>query len=430
MTTQAKTSSSEPQFAALIGIDWADQKHDVCLCEVDSDHFEYRVVEQTPEAIDEWVTQLRQRFSGRPVAVCLEQTRGALIYALMKYEFLVLYPINPAKLAKYRQAMTSSGAKDDPTDAHLLLDYLAHHREHLVAWKPDDACTRHIALLVEGRRAAIDLRTQLSNTLKSTLKGYFPQAIAWVGEELSTALACNLVIKWPTLEALQRARLETIRKFYYAHNCRRGDLIEQRLREIAQAKPLCTDSAIMQSAALLVVLLAKQLRQLLVSIKEYDKQLEILMAQHPDAPIFQNLPGAGAVMAPRLLSAFGTDRERITSAAEMQTLSGIAPVTKRSGKSCVVHRRWACPKFLRQTFHEFAAHSIPQSRWAKAYYDLQRSRGTRHHAAIRALAFKWIRVIYRCWKTKTRYDEDLYLDSLRKHQSPLLDYLPKCNQAA
>ena len=135
-------------------------------------------------------------------------------------------------------------------------------------------------------------------------------------------------------------------------------------------------------------------------------------------------------MAPRLLSAFGTDRERITSAAEMQTLSGIAPVTKRSGKSCVVHRRWACPKFLRQTFHEFAAHSIPQSRWAKAYYDLQRSRGTRHHAAIRALAFKWIRVIYRCWMTKTRYDEDLYLESLRKHQSPLLDYLPRCNQAA
>ena len=131
----------------------------------------------------------------------------------------------------------------------------------------------------------------MSNTLKLTLKSYFPQAIAWVGEELSTALACNLVIKWPTLEALQRARLETIRKFYYAHNCRRGDLIEQRLREIAQAKPLCTDSVIVQSAALLVVLLAKQLRQLLVSIKEYDKQLAALMAQHPDAPIFQNLPG-------------------------------------------------------------------------------------------------------------------------------------------
>jgi len=110
--------------------------------------------------------------------------------------------------------------------------------------------------------------------------------------------------------------------------------------------------------------------------------------------------------------------------------SGIAPVTKRSGKSCVVHRRWACPKFLRQTFHEFAAHSIPQCSWAKAYYDLQRDRGTRHHAAIRALAFKWIRVIYRCWKSKTRYDDSLYLDSLRKRQSPLLDYLPKCNQAA
>jgi transposase len=430
MMTHVKNASTEPQFAALIGIDWADQKHDVCLCEMDSDQSEYRVVVQTPEAIDEWVTQLRQRFGGRPVAVCLEQTRGALIYALMKYEFLVLYPINPAKLAKFRQAVTSSGAKDDPTDARLLLDYLTHHREHLVAWRPDDLCTRHIALLVEGRRAAIDLRTQLSNKLKSTLKTYFPQAVAWAGDDLTTAQACDWLIKWPSLEVLQRARRETVRKFYYGHHCRQGDLIEQRIREITVAKPLCTDQAIVQSSVLLVTMLARQLQQLLPAVKEYDEQLKTLMAQHADAPIFQNLPGAGPVMAPRLLSAFGTDRERITSAGEMQILSGIAPVTRRSGKTCVVHRRWACPKFLRQTFHEFAAHSIAQCSWAKAYYDLQRDRGKRHHAAIRALAFKWIRVIYCCWKSKTQYDESLYLDSLRKRQSPLLDYLPKCSHAA
>jgi transposase len=384
-------------------------------------------VQQTAEAIEEWVAQLRQRFEGRPVAICLEQTRGALIYALMKYEFLVLFPLNPAKLAKYRQAITSlSGAKDDPTDAQLLLDYLTHHREHLVAWKPDDARTRQIALLVEGRRAAIDLRTQLSNQLRSTLKTYFPQAVAWMGGDLTTALACDWLIKWPSLEGLQRARSATIRKFYYGHNCRRGDLIEQRLREIAAAKPLCTDAAIVQSAVLRVTLLARQLRPLLASIKEYDQQLATLMSQHPDAALFQSFDGAGAAMAPRLLSAFGSDRERIASAAEMQTLSGIAPVTKRSGKSCTIQRRWACPKFLRQTFHEFAAHSIPHSSWAKGYYDLQRSRGKGHHAAIRALAFKWIRVIYHCWKTRTAYNETLYVQSLRNHHSPLLDYLPDC----
>ena len=107
----------------------------------------------------------------------------------------------------------------------------------------------------------------------------------------------------------------------------------------------------------------------------------------------------------------------------MQNLSGIAPVTKRSGKQCVVQRRWACPKFLRQTFHEFAQHSIGQATWARAYYQLQRARGKGHHAAVRALAYKWIRVLFACWKTRTPYDESRYLEQLRRQQSPLLAYL-------
>ncbi len=116
------TPPQQEDFAALVGIDWSDEKHDICLMETGNRQIESAIVQQTPEAIDEWVAQLRARFHGRPVAICLEQSKGALIYALMKYDFLVLFPINPARLARYREAMTSSGAKDDPTDAHLLLD--------------------------------------------------------------------------------------------------------------------------------------------------------------------------------------------------------------------------------------------------------------------------------------------------------------------
>ena len=147
------------------------------------------------------------------------------------------------------------------------------------------------------------------------------------------------------------------------------------------------------------------------------------MAEHPDAEIFTRLPGAGDALAPRLLVAFGTDRQRIGSARAVQDYSGIAPVTKRSGKSTTVQRRFACPKFLRQTFHEFAGHSIASSPWAKAYYDLQRARGKKQHADVRALAFKWIRVLYRCWKTRTLYDEARYLETLRTKDSPILHYL-------
>jgi Transposase IS116/IS110/IS902 family len=124
-------------------------------------------------------------------------------------------------------------------------------------------------------------------------------------------------------------------------------------------------------------------------------------------------------MAPRLLAAFGSQRDRYCCAAELQTYSGIAPVTERSGKRKWVHFRWACPKFLRQSFHEWAGHSIAQSVWARAYYQQQRGRGSDHHAAVRALAFKWIRILFRCWRDRVAYDENKYLAALAKRGSPL-----------
>jgi hypothetical protein len=107
----------------------------------------------------------------------------------------------------------------------------------------------------------------------------------------------------------------------------------------------------------------------------------------------------------------------------MQSLSGVAPVTKRSGRSCVIHRRYACPKFLRQTFHEYAGHSLLKSLWARAFYRMQRDRGQSHHTAIRALAYKWIRILFRCWQERTPYDEITYFAALQRRSSPLLKYL-------
>jgi transposase len=130
-------------------------------------------------------------------------------------------------------------------------------------------------------------------------------------------------------------------------------------------------------------------------------------------------------MVPRLLAAFGSQRDRYQSAADLQTFSGIAPVTERSGKSKWVRVRWACPHFLRQTLHEWAAHSIGYCDWAGAYYQLQRDRGENHHAAVRALAFKWIRIAFRCWKDAVPYDDARYMESLRRLGSPLIAALAK-----
>jgi len=195
-------------------------------------------------------------------------------------------------------------------------------------------------------------------------------------------------------------------------------LIEQRLKQIRPAIPAIYDTVIQAAVAMVSVLVAliATLRQ---GIAALDRQIEQAALAHPDFAIFDSFPGAGPVLAPRLLAAFGSQRDRYQSAAEIQQFSGIAPVLVRSGKTAWVHYRWACPKFLRQTFQKWAGHSIGFCDWARAYYEQQRIRGAGHHAAVRALAFKWIRIAFRCWKDRVPYDDSRYLQSLRQRGSPL-----------
>ena len=123
-----------------------------------------------------------------------------------------------------------------------------------------------------------------------------------------------------------------------------------------------------------------------------------------------------------MLAAFGERRERFPDAAALQKFAGIAPVIERSGNKSWVHWRYSCSKFLRQTFVEWAAQTVPRSFWAKAFYDSCRARGARHQAALRALAFKWIRILHRCWVDRVPYDESRYLMALQKRSAPLLKH--------
>ena len=417
-------------FAAYVGIDWADETHAVCLASGQCERYEEFQLPQSANAIDDWATDLRARFGGRPVAVCLEQSRGALVYALMKYEFLVLFPVNPKQLASYREAISPSGAKDDPSDARLLCEFLSLYHTRLRAWQPDDVTTRTIALLAEARRKLVDDRTRLGNRLQQQLKQSFPLALELLdGRAVYTDWFLRLLLKYPTHKCLQRAAPRTLERMLPRLR-RREEGPDPRVALIRSAKALVTDPALILAGELEIQCLAAQILQLNSAIAEHERRLQKLMAEHPDAPLFSSLPGAGDVLAPRLLAAFGTDRNRHASAEEVQQYSGIAPVTKRSGKTRLVHRRLACPKFLRQTFHEFAGNSLKKSQWARAYYMMLRSRGKGHHASVRSLAFKWIRVIFRCWKDRVPYSESQYLDRLHKKNSPLLNHLPAPTTAA
>jgi transposase len=411
-------TQEQAEFGVYIGLDWADRTHVISLRSADSNKVERYELAHKPEALAEWVSDLQQRFPGQRVAVALEQSRGAVVHALMGYDFLVLYPVNPKTLAKYREAFSPSGAKDDPTDADLLLELVTLHRDKLRAWLPDDELTRTVTLLVEYRRHLVDEQTGLSNRLTDLLKLYFPQALAWTGE-LATVQACDFLEHWPTLAKVQQISPVKLRQFYTAHGCRKAQVIEQRLQEIKLAQPLTRDLAVITASVAMVQATTSQLRPVLAAIARMDKQIAKLFSQHADHDLFSSFPGAGPVFAPRLLAAMGADRGRFAAASEVQQLSGIAPVMERSGKSCWVHRRWACPKFLRQSFHEYAGQSIRWSVWARAFYDQQRQRGNGHHAAVRSLAYRWIRIIYRCWQMRVPYCEETYCRALVRRQSPL-----------
>lgn len=407
-------------FAATIGLDWADQKHDLWIHPADGSKAQHVRLEQTPEALHGWVAKLRERFGNCRVAIGIETSRGPVISALMAYDFIVLFPVNPKALKDYRAAFSVSGAKDDRTDAQLLEEFIRLHRDKLKALEPDTELTRTLAGLVENRRHLVDERTRIVNQLHGTLKTYYPLAQTLVGEEMNLPLAADFLACWPDLETLQRAEVKTLRAFFYKHNSRSADKMEERLAAVQKAKALTTDLAIIVPARLLVVALAGMLKPLHRSIARLEKQIKQAMDQHPDAAIFRSFPGAGPALAQRLLVAFGTNRDRFESAQEVAQFYGLAPVVIQSGNSKATLMRHRCPKFGRQTFHENAGCASKGESWARCYYEQQRRRhDDKHHQACRALAYKLIRIYFACWKTRRPYDADRYTQALEKHGSPL-----------
>jgi hypothetical protein len=408
-------------YDLLIGLDRSDKKADLCLIIVATGQRLHLIIDTSPEALWEWLAQLRQQYPNARVGLCLEQPAVHLISFLEAYEWITLHPINPITLQKYREAFVTSRAKDDTKDAEYLADLLLNHHTKLPVWAPEDSPTRTLQQLVFHRRAVVDERTALTNRLIALLKQYFPQALSLCGEDLWRPLATNFLLKWPSLQAVQKARPATLKTFYHLQGSRSQSLIEQRLALIVRAVPVTDETGIIDSFVMRVQLICQQLQLTQKAVTAFDRQMAQTYTTHPDHAIFASLPGAGPVLGARLLTTLGSQRERFAdSAAQLQRYTGIAPVTKRSGGSCYIHRRYLCPKFHKQSFHEYAKESILWSRWAAAYYLQQRRKGCPHHTAVRALAFKWQRIIWRCWQDRQPYDEAIYEASLKKHGSSIV----------
>jgi len=421
LNSQSAQSASE--FVAYIGLDWGDRNHAFALStDGQKQTSQTGTLVNSPESLHHWLEELAQRFGGHPVALAVETSRGPLIHLFGAYPWLMVFPIHPATSARYRSAFKPSGAKDDQPDALLLLELVRDHQDKLRCLQPSDSATRQLAALVELRRDLVDRRSQVVLQLTSLLKAYFPQALALLGHDLTSGLALAFLRRWPDPLALKLARPSSVEKLFYKHSVRSETLVAERLSSLQKLRPLTTDEAVLMPARLHLAALLDQLRDLAKHIDLIEKQSLSLFKDHPEAYLFRDLPGAGKALQPRLLVAFGEDRALYPEPSSLQKYGGLAPVIEKSGSRVWVHWRWQAPRFLRQTFIEWAGQTVIYSTWAREYYQAMKAKGKGHQVILRALAFKWIRVLWKCWQTRTAYQEARYLKQLRLRKSP---YAPK-----
>ena len=399
-----------------IGLDWGDKEH-AFAWQDQAGQSERGTIEHSAENLHGWLSNIGERFGGRPVALAIEASRGAVIHALLQYPWLTIYPINPLTSARYRTAFKPSGAKDDLPDAEVLLDLVRHHADKLHALDPQDPVTLKLAGLVEARRGIVDHRTAVINQLTSLLKTYYPQALKVAGD-LNSELAVEFLRRWPDLIRLKAAKPGVIKRFYYQHQVRSTELVAERLTLIAKALALTTDEARVSVAILQLAQLLDQLEVFQKHVSIFDAQIKTVFAAHPNAEFFRELPGAGPQLAPRLCVAFGTLTSLYPDPASLQKYAGLAPVREKSGNQIWTHWRWRAPAFLRQTFVEWAGQTVRYSQWAKVYYERMLKKGKKHAVILRALAFKWIRILWKCWQDRKAYNEARYLKQLIDRKSP------------
>jgi transposase len=415
MNTKNITPAAAP--AAWIGWDWADQHHDLFLESAEGKTETLRLGNR-PEELHAWLKALGDRFAQGTVVLCLEASRSALLPIFLEYSFLELYLINPKSMARFREVVRPSGSKSDQLDCKLACQLVKSHRELLHTFVAEDSLTQELAQMVRVRRDLVNQRTMTANQLKAVLKLYYPLALELLQDDTTTALAAHFVLKFPTLRAVQEAPLHQVRRFFRGQGCRLTEGLEERLAGIAAATGVSQQAHWNNPNSFMACSLAQMLKAVTTRVEEAEGQILILAQQHPNRALAQSAPGAAAVLEPRLMAVLGTHPEVCASAQQLAVRDGVAPRRVQSGNSCLISRRLAKPQFEHQTWIEFAKCSTLECPWAREFVEAKTKAGKSYYTAIRALAYKWIRILYACWKQGVAYDEARYLKALQKHSSP------------
>lgn len=402
----------------IVGIDWSEEKHCVHIHSERGAELARLEIERSARGFQRLADKL-SRVSPRP-ADCLVaiETEHNLLVDFLHRQGYVIYILAPSLVHSNRGRQGNSGAKDDDRDARLLADILRTDRGALIPWQPDCALVRQMRSLLSWVDALSKQIVQEHNRLRSHLLRYYPQPLMAFNNLLSHYVLRFLVSN-PAPTDLADLTLDKFSALCRQNGYYRADRFPALWAALQETSP-GVDEAVIPAFRLVTVWLAEQLDELLRKKKETIAHIQTLFWEHPDAPLFDSLPGAGELLAPKLLVMFGDHRQRYPVRSLLPAIAGTAPVTVASGKSRFVKFRWACNRDYRRTAQQFAQSSVRQSAWAAAYFFQHIDRGKSKSHAYRCLANRWLHIIWSLWQKRELYDEGFHLQQVNRHRRPQL----------
>ena len=386
----------------LSGIDWASDKHDVCVLEPSGAVEDRFVVTHTAEGLAELVRRLRRLGDPARLPIAIERPSGLLVDTLVEADFPVV-PIHPNALKATRPRYSAAPGKSDPGDAYILADVLRTDGHRFRPLRAPSDQTKALRAAVRTRDDFVDTRVQLANQLRSLLESFWAGAVE-IFADVHSPIALAFLDRYPTPESAARLGEKRLERFLKTHAyCGRrspAHLLE-RLRSAPAGRAAELES---ETKGHLVKSLVAALEPIVAQIRELDGLIAALLEQHPDGHIIQSFPRTGTINAAQILAELGEDRLRFASDDQLAAEAGVAPVTNASGKHRGVFCRFACNKRFRQALTTWADNSRHAHPWAFALYRAARQRGCDHPHAVRILARAWSRVLWRCWQNHTPYD--------------------------
>jgi len=395
-------TTPSPSPCCVLGIDYAVAADHVMCWRLPDGSTHHASVQPTPKAVADFIDHLCDSLPGDGlIYLGIEGGAHALLEQFARHPRFVVFALNPASVKAFCKALRVAGTKNDKVDAEAIGLFVSRHHDSLRRYTPMDSASAELAQLAADRRVVVDQRTRCGNALVAALRYNCPGLVEAFGG-CSSPLA-KLVMKWSTLGELKARRPSTLNTFL-RNTCRMRS--PERIQQVLDAVLDAPAEAAHPAKEFLARTQASLYLSLYRAVREYDQRILQARDAHPLDEFAESFPGLGGRLGPRIIGFLGNDRSRFPTAEDMLLASGIAPVTLQSGKGRpTVRSRWACNKFDRQTFHEFARCSLAQCTWANAYYQAQRKAGKSAHVAYRALAFKWIRIIHACWQRGELYDE-------------------------